>query len=112
MNVSESIWNELACWFGVSFKALVLEMFQARFCEEILLGNIVRHRRSGYAGMVITRRIYFAPYSVYFRVDPQPVDGCIVGLSVYIEESRLEVITKGTGLAGPRVCESGGSVSE
>ena len=69
--------------------------------DRILLGNIVKDRRSDHAGMAVTRRVYFAPYSVHFLVEPQPVDGWIDGLSVYIEESRLEVIAKGAGLAGP-----------
>ena len=68
--------------------------------EKILLGNIVRDRRSGHEGMVVTRRVYFAPYSVHFLVEPQPTDGYVDGLAVYIEESRLEVIAKGAGLAG------------
>ena len=73
--------------------------------DEILLGDIDRNRRSGHAGMAVTRRVYFAPYSVYFLVEPQPVDGYIDGLAVYIEESRLEVVAKGTGLAGPTPAE-------
>ena len=50
--------------------------------ERVLLGSIVMDRHSGHAGMVVIRRVYFAPYSVHFLVEPQPVDGCADGLSV------------------------------
>lgn len=78
--------------------------------DRILLGNIVRDRRRGHTGMVVERRVYFSPYSVHFLVEPQPVDGITTELFVWMAQSRLEVIGKGTGLVGPHVCDSCGNV--
>ena len=78
--------------------------------DKILLGNIVRDRRSGYEGIVTARNEYSGPYAaVYYYVEPEPIDGVMTELAVWMEQSQLEVIGKGTGLVGPRVCKSCGS---